>query len=55
MMVLVVWNKISSASSYLEDVRYSVDEGLVREFGVSDPLILFRSWHLVCLSEDAVG
>jgi hypothetical protein len=48
----VISNKVSLASTHLDDVRSGVDKGSIK-FDVSDLLILFGSWHLMCLSEEA--
>jgi hypothetical protein len=49
---MIIWNNISPASSYLDDVRSSIGEGLVRVCSVH--LLFFRSWLLVYLSEEAI-
>jgi hypothetical protein len=49
---MIIWNNISPASSYLDDVRSSIGEGLVRVCFVH--LLFFRSWLLVYLSEEAI-
>jgi hypothetical protein len=47
--MMVLWNKVSPTSPYLDDVQPSVGKGPMRVRYV------FKSWILVCIPEEAVG
>jgi hypothetical protein len=61
---MILSNKVSSASPYLDVVGSGINEGSMRVCcginegsGINEasPYLFFRSWLLACLSEEAVG
>jgi hypothetical protein len=51
--MMVLWNKVSPVSPYLDDVRSGIGERLVRVWSVRS-VDLFKILAVVCLSEKAL-